>query len=333
MKVHSPRLISLQDEKVTTGQMRREVLAGLSQSQKVLPSKLFYDERGSLLFNRICELDEYYLTRTETQILQDHVEEISGLVGPYALLIEYGSGNSLKTRVLLDHLNCPAVYLPVDISMEHLQRSADRLATEYPSLRILPICADYTKHFQIPLYSFSGRRIVFFSGSTIGNFCPNEAQDFLRRAVILCGRAGGLLIGVDLKKDSATLERAYNDSLGITAAFNLNLLERLNRELGANFEIPWFQHTAFYNSKKGRIEMHLTSLRSQAVRIGDVLISFKPGESILTEVSYKYSVPEFVELASMGGCSVSGLWTDESKLFSVYYLTRKPAFGEISSRN
>ncbi len=297
---------------------RKEVLQGLQKAQKELPSKYFYDERGSQLFEQICELDEYYPTRTELAIMQRAMPEIVELLGPACLLVEYGSGSSQKTRQLLDALPEPAGYVPIDISKEYLAFSAQSLMTTYPGLEVLPVCADYTSTFTIPTPTKPvACQIGYYPGSTIGNFDPIPAQQFLKRIAALCG---GLLIGVDLKKDYNILHHAYNDKQGVTAQFNLNLLIRINRELEANFALDCFTHYACYNPGNNRIEMHLVSLREQVVRIGDVEIGFKRGESIWTESSYKYTLDEFARLASSAGFAVKHVWIDEQNLFSVQYL-------------
>lgn len=300
---------------------QQDVLQGLQKPCKELFSKYFYDEEGSLLFEQICELDEYYLTRTELSIMQQHVQEIATLLGPDCLLIEYGSGSSLKTRMLLDALQTPAAYVPIDISKELLLQSVASLASDYPGLHLLPVCADYTSAFTIPACTRPvARRIGYYPGSTIGNFDPEPAKQFLQQIARTC-RGGGLLIGVDLKKDFNILHRAYNDQQGLTAQFNKHLLVRINRELGANFQISQFGHYAFYNPGESRVEMHLVSLKQQVVRIGDVEISFKLGESIWTESSYKYTLEEFAQLAATAGFIVQQVWTDPRNFFSVQYLT------------
>ncbi len=253
----------------------RDVLDGLRRRRKRLPCKYFYDAVGSRLFDRICELDEYYLTRCELDLLHRHAGEMAETAGPGAVLIEYGSGSGLKTRLLLDRLRDPAAYVPVDISGEHLESSAARLARRYPGLPVLPVVADFTRPFELPpLPATAGRRIVFFSGSTIGNFRPNEAVRLLRQMAQVCGPAGGLLVAADLKKDRAVLEAAYNDLAGVTAAFNLNLLTRINRELGGDFVPEAFRHHAFYNARRGRVEMHLVSREDQTVSVGETPVSF-----------------------------------------------------------
>ncbi|HLG65892.1 MAG TPA: L-histidine N(alpha)-methyltransferase [Ktedonosporobacter sp.] len=297
-----------------------DVLQGLQQMQKELPSKYLYDHAGSQLFERICTLSEYYPTRTELAIMQKSMHEIIEILEPSCLLIEYGSGSSKKTRMLLDSLQQPAAYVPIDISKEHLLQSAIALAIAYPQLEVLPVCADYTSSFEIPAPIKPVRRIIgYYPGSTIGNFDPGPAKRFLQQIAIAC-KGGGLLIGVDLKKDFNILHSAYNDQQGVTALFNLNLLARLNRELHANFRLEHFQHYAFYNPREGRIEMHLESLKDQVVQIGEIEFFFKLGESIWTESSYKYTLDEFAQLALTAGFTVERVWTDAQGLFSVQYL-------------
>lgn len=301
---------------------RAEVLTGLQSFEKTLPCKYFYDRRGSQLFDRICDLPEYYPTRTEAGIMRDHVGEMAALFCPDCLLIEYGSGSSTKTRILLDHLPHLAGYVPMDISREHLHRTAAGLADAYPHLDILPLCADYTAAFDLPAARRPVRsRAVYFPGSTIGNFHRDLAETFLSRIAQVCASGGGLLIGVDMKKPAHILEPAYDDAQGVTAAFNLNLLRRINDELGADFDLGQFAHRAFYNALAGRIEMHMMSLRPQTVHLGGAAIAFEEEETILTECSYKYSLPEFAALASAAGFAVRKVWTDPEQKFSVQYLT------------
>jgi dimethylhistidine N-methyltransferase len=296
------------------------VLQGLQDARKELPSKYFYDDVGSQLFEQICELDEYYLTRTELAIMQAHMQEIVSLLGPHCLLIEYGSGNSTKVCMLLDALQEPAGYVPIDIAKDQLLRSAAALATAYPALEMLPVCADYTSDFVLPSPAKPvSQRIAYFPGSTIGNFDREPAKRFLQQIAKVC-QGGGLLIGVDLKKDFNILHRAYNDSQGVTAQFNKHLLVRINQELDADFQLNQFGHYAFYNPGQSRIEMHLVSLKNQTVRIGESEISFKLGESIWTESSYKYTLEEFAQLAASAGFTVERVWTDPRQLFSVQYL-------------
>lgn len=300
----------------------QEVLHGLSQQQKTLPCKFFYDERGSQLFDAICELPEYYPTRTELGIMQEHVAQMAECLGSSCMLIEFGSGSGIKTRVLLDHLSEPVAYIPVDISRECLRNSAAMLQSRYASLRVLPVCADYTQFFSLPAVEAPfARHAVYFPGSTIGNFTVGEAHEFLCRVAELCGQGGGLLIGVDLKKDTSTLEAAYNDSQGVTAAFNLNVLRRINDELDGDFALDEFEHRAVYNDAAGRIEMHLESRRDHTVHVDDREFQFRAGETILTEYSHKYSLDDFAHLASRSGWCVRQVWTDEQHKFSVQYLT------------
>jgi dimethylhistidine N-methyltransferase len=252
--------------------------------------------------------------------MQEQMQEIVALLGPHCLLIEYGSGSSTKTRMLLDALQDPAGYVPIDIAKEQLLRSVTALARAYPELEVLPVCADYTSNFELPLPGKPvARRVAYFPGSTIGNFDREPAKQFLQQIARVC-QGGGLLIGVDLKKDFNILHRAYNDSQGMTAQFNKHLLVRMNQELDADFQLNQFGHYAFYNPGQSRIEMHLVSLKNQTVRIGDVEISFKLGESIWTESSYKYTLEEFAQLAASAGFTVEHVWTDSRKLFSVQYL-------------
>jgi dimethylhistidine N-methyltransferase len=300
----------------------QDVIQGLRALLKSIPCKYFYDEQGSCLFDQICDLDEYYPTRTELAIMREFGEEMAACVGSDCLLIEYGSGSGIKTRILLDHLQEPAAYVPIDISREHLTRSATDLARTYTGLQVLPVCADYTREFTLPTASrTASRRVVYFPGSTIGNFSTDEARRFLARIAGVSGVGGGLLIGVDLKKDPEILERAYNDRKGVTAAFNLNLLERINRELGADFVLDQFRHQAVYDRQTGRIEMYIVSLRDQAVHVGGQEFSFVEGDRILTECSCKYGLDEFAQLAASVGLKVERVWTDDQRLFSVQYLT------------
>jgi dimethylhistidine N-methyltransferase len=299
-----------------------EILAGLQAPVKQLPSKLFYDARGSELFDRICELDEYYPTRTELDIMRSDCAEMAAAIGAHCLVIELGSGNGLKTRVLLEHLDEPACYIPVDISKEHLLAAASELARLFPRLEILPVCGDYTLRLELPTPERRpARRVVYFPGSTIGNFDPDRAVRFLKRMAGHSGTDGGLLIGIDLKKDPSVLHDAYNDSKGVTAAFNLNLLRRLNRELGSDFDLEAFRHRAFYNEAEGRIEMHLVSRADQQVRLGGATISFAAGETIWTESSYKYDPEEFAALAETAGFRLEHRWMDARRWFAALFLS------------
>lgn len=314
--------VQFHDAAPATENLRSEVLRGLQQARKQIPCKFLYDRRGSMLFDQICELDEYYPTRTELRIMHCHVREMASLIGPRSLLIEYGSGSGLKTDILLNRLKDLAAYVPIDISRQCLEESAIRLASSHPGLEILPVCADYTRPFDLPTSRRRHlRRIVYFPGSTIGNFEPREAVHFLRHIASVCGHDGGLLIGVDLKKDPMVLHQAYNDPGGVTAEFNLNLLARINRELSATFELDQFRHYAFYNPRIGRIEMHLASLANQSACIDDTEIAFKKGESIHTESSYKYNPDDFAALTAEAGFVVRKVWMPENEWFSVQYLT------------
>jgi len=312
----------LQEFQPDDDEFREQVLRGLRCSQKAIPCKFLYDERGSQLFERICELDEYYPTRTELAIMRGNASEIVALLGKRCLLIEYGSGSSIKTRVLLDHLTDPAGYVPVDISREHLLQSARALAQRYPGLQVLPVCADYTASYEIPRCRGKvDRRVVYFPGSTIGNFSVLEAAGFLQHVAKVCGHGGALLIGVDLIKDRATLEAAYNDREGVTAQFMFNLLERINRELDGDFRRERFGYQALYDEDLARVEMYLVSLEAQRVRIGDAEIRLEEGERIHIEYSHKYSFESFRALAAGADLEVGRIWTDPQNLFSVQYLT------------
>ncbi len=310
--------VTLHDFHPDPGNLLDEVETGLNKTNKELPCKLFYDERGSRLFDQICELPEYYPTRTETGIMTTYADEMSRAVGSRCLLIEYGSGSSAKTRILLEHLRDPVAYVPIDISREHLMESAGRISRAWPDLEVLPVCADYEQSFDIPAHLRPEKsRLVYFPGSTIGNFHPREVKKFLDRVARVCGIGGRLLIGVDLKKDPGILNRAYNDSAGVTAEFNLNILRRINRELGADFDPRRFRHHAYYNETAGRIEMHLVSTTRQRIHVNGSGWDFAEGETVWTESSYKYSIEEFEVLARRSGFEKEVVWTDEYALFSV----------------
>ncbi|MDF3036463.1 MAG: methyltransferase [Paucimonas sp.] len=303
-----------------TGSFLGEVWAGMGARPKKLEPKFFYDETGSRLFERICELPEYYPTRCETAILENHAEEIREAVGEDPLLIEYGSGNSRKVQILFDKL-LPAGYIAIDISRAALLQACSELALLHPSMPVSAICADYCNPVTLPerMLGSAARPVAFFPGSTIGNFTPQAAVAFLRNMRESVGAHGGLLIGVDLKKDKARLHAAYNDSDGITAAFNLNLLHRINHELDADFDPSSFEHHAFYNEAAGRIEMHLVSRRRQSVTIAGRTFAFEEGETIHTENSYKYTVEGFRKLAARAGFGWNKVWLDDERLFSVHY--------------
>lgn len=322
MQISRALSITLHDYEPQAGDLRAEILAGLTASPKTLPCKYFYDERGSELFDAICELPEYYLTRTELDIMQSHAAEIATALGSRVLLVEPGSGTSAKTRLLLDKLHWPCAYVPVDISREHLIKAADQLNRHYPDLEVLPVCADFSQAFALPApHHPAARTLIYFPGSTIGNFEPDATVALLKQLLRLAGCKGALLIGVDLNKDRTLLEAAYNDVAGVTAAFNLNLLARLNRELGSDFDVSRFRHRAVFNPAEGRIEMHLDSLENQTVNIAGETVQFGAGESIITEYSYKHTLPGFAALAAQAGWKVQKVWTDERRWFSVQYLT------------
>jgi dimethylhistidine N-methyltransferase len=312
---------SFHDLHPDAGSFLDEVIAGLSQPRKELSPKYFYDARGCELFDAICELPEYYPTRTEMAMMQSHAVEMVQHLGPDSILIEYGSGNSRKTHVLIEALQ-PLAYVPVDIAGAQVKASAGRLTAAFPELTVIAVCADYSKPLELPEIDgiAARRRVIYFPGSTIGNFTVPEALEFLGYARVLAGAGGAMLVGVDLKKDRALLDAAYNDAQGVTAEFNLNLLQRINRELGANFDLAMFRHHAFYNAAAGRIEMHLKSLCQQHVALGGHIFRFDQGETIHTENSYKYSVDEFRQLARQAGFDAVHCWIDPRQLFSVHYL-------------
>jgi dimethylhistidine N-methyltransferase len=298
--------------------MAAEVHAGLSCRQKYLPPKFFYDKQGSELFDTITRLPEYYPTRTEIALLREHAAEMAELLGLHGILLELGSGSSIKIRLLLEALR-PRVYVPMDISRQHLIDSSRRLAQDYPWLTVHAACVDYSQPWDMPDFG-PGRHNAFFPGSSIGNFDPDAARRLLSRVRQLVGIDGGLLIGVDLKKDAGILERAYNDAEGVTAEFNLNMLSHINRRLSADFDPGNFAHKAIYNAQQGRIEMHLECTRGHCVHINGNVYRFHPGETIHTENSYKYSVAGFHDLAASAGFEPVRVWTDPAQLFSIHYL-------------
>ena len=299
----------------------RDALVGLAASPRTLPCKYFYDARGGALFRAICELPEYYITRAELEILASDSDEIAALVGPRCQLVGLGTGGGRKTRTLLGQLADPVAYVPVDVDSTALAASAAQLSHTFPTLEVLPLCADFVQAFVVPQPSREPDRVVlYFPGSTIGNLEPQPACRLLERLTKICGPGGGLLIGVDLQKDPAIIERAYNDAAGVTAEFNLNLLVRANRELGANFDVAQWQHRAIYNELDGRIEMHLVSAAQQTVRLGDRTFEFEEGEKIITEFSYKHSRNGFIGLARSAGFEFQRLWTDRQQLFGLFYL-------------
>lgn len=314
------KVIDLQPD---TSALLEESIAGLKASPRQLPCKYFYDAEGARLFEQICELPEYYPTRTEVGILKQHLPEMAKLIGANARIVEYGSGAGTKIRLLLDALREPVAYTPIDISREQLAAAAEELQRDFAELEIQPVCADYSSALTLPSPQRAfARSVVFFPGSTIGNFPQAEALALLKRFARLAAQGdqpGGLLIGVDVKKSRERIEAAYNDNQGVTADFNLNILKRLNREVGANFELEHWQHHAFWNEQSGAIEMHLVSRREQQVRINGDRFTFAEGDSVHTENSFKYSPEEFTELAAQAGFVRRGLWQDEEQLFSVQY--------------
>jgi L-histidine Nalpha-methyltransferase len=296
-----------------------DVLDGLSAAQPRIAPKYFYDERGAALFERICELDEYYLTRTELDIMRTQIADIARAVGPDARVVELGSGAGLKTRLLLRNLQRPREYIPVDIAAPQLQRVAASLREEFPALRVTPFAGDYSRPLVLPQpMPGVARTVAYFPGSTIGNFEPDEAVAFLRRMRQMCGAGGALLLGTDMHKDTATLERAYNDSSGVTAEFNLNLLARLNRELGADFDLDAFEHRAVYDELRQRIEMRLVGVADCAVTIDGRHFTFRAGEHILTEYSHKYTLQSVQRLASLTGWQIARHWSDAARAFTIW---------------
>ena len=306
---------------VPADSFREDVIAGLSLPQKALPPKYFYDAAGSRLFERICRLPEYYPTRAELALTRAHLAAVARFAGSGCELVEYGSGASLKTRLLIRALR-PSVYVPVDISEKALAGAARRLAREFGWLHIFAVAGDFSQPLRLPVFRARAgrRRIVYFPGSTIGNLTPQEAQAFLKTTRGQVGRAGAMLVGVDLKKDAGVLHAAYNDARGVTAAFNLNLLRRINRELGADFDLRRFRHYAFYNPQCGRIEMHLVSQQRQSVNVDAYRFEFASGETIHTENSYKYSVAEFAALAGEAGFRAERVWQDAQERFALFGL-------------
>jgi dimethylhistidine N-methyltransferase len=303
-------------------QFRDDVFEGLARRQKELPCKYFYDDRGSALFDEICGLDEYYPTRTETALLEKYGPEMADLIGPGVCLIEFGCGSLTKTRCLLDALDRPALFVPIDISEDHLIRSAAALDADYEGLEVRPVVADFTRPVDLPEEARTGnsKRVGFFPGSTIGNFDHVGAVEFLKTVAGMVDGGGALLIGADLKKDEEILLRAYDDAAGVTAAFNLNIIERINHELGGDFDVSQFRHMAQYSREKGRIEIYLVSGKDQTVHIQDRAFRFRESETIHTENSYKYHVEEFSALAAEAGFGAAKNWVDSGNLFSLHYL-------------
>ena len=317
--VTKPGNVVLSDLNPRVRDKRSEILDGLTRAQKSIDPKYFYDARGSALFERITGLPEYYPTRTERGILESNAAEMAESCGRDCVLIEPGSGSSEKVRLLLDDVK-PAAYVPMDISADFLERSAIQLAKEYPWLQVHAVCADFASLEKMPEELPGGRSVVFYPGSTLGNMRPDEAVEFLRRLGHWMDRDGGILIGIDLHKSTRTLEAAYNDGQGVTAQFNLNILNHINQLTDANFEPDRFAHHAFYNEEKQRVEMHLVSKQDQEVKLGDTRIGFERGETIHTENSYKYTQERFQHVAQVAGFEISESWYDDRRLFGVHYL-------------
>ncbi len=320
MNVHAPALAETHRLDEATSTFAGDVIGDLSRFPKKLSPKYFYDAKGSELFERITVLPEYYPTRTEISILRQRGCEIAGLIPQGAALVEFGAGSTTKVRLLLEHARF-AAYVPVDISGDFLREQAEGLRRDFPQLEVFPVAADFTAPFALPDAVAGMPKVGFFPGSTLGNFEPQEAQTFLRSARDILGHGAQMIIGVDLEKDERTLYDAYNDAAGVTAAFNLNVLERINRELGGNFDLSGFMHRSIYNRDRHRIEMHLISRKAQSVRVLGRHFSFRPGESIHTENSYKYSIERFAALAKSSGWQVRETWTDPARMFSVHALT------------
>ena len=298
-----------------------EVKAGLASPQKELPCKLLYDEQGSFLFDKICDLEEYYPTRTEVSIMDQYANEMTNYIGEGTLLIEYGSGSSVKIRSLLDALKNPSGYIAIDISKEHLEKSVACLRNLYPHILINSICADYTKSFSLPNVAREQKKVIYFPGSTIGNFHPKEVIKFLSGIAGICGLDGGMLIGVDLVKSHSILNAAYNDNEGVTAEFNKNILKHLNNRFNVNLNPDYFKHKAFFNRDKSRVEMHLVCQEDISFQIDGRYFNLDEGETIWTESSYKYSLSSFEHLANQAGLKVKKIWTDPKQYFSVQYLS------------
>lgn len=314
----SRRRAILHDLEPGADDFRAALADGLSRPDKALPCRFLYDARGSALFDRICELPEYYPTRTELGILKGQAADIAAAIGPGVQLVELGSGSSLKVRLLLDALEAPTAYVPVDISRDHLLQAAQRIQDDYPDIRVEAICADYGQGFELP--PATGRRVGFYPGSTIGNLTPAEAETFMRLWAKKLGPGAAMLVGVDLQKSASILNPAYDDAEGVTAQFSLNLLHRANRELGTDFDVSAFRHRARYLEDEGRVAIHLVSQRDQTVRLGKQAFEIAAGEAVHIEDSWKYTLPGFKALARASGYEPVAAWTDEARLFSLHLL-------------
>jgi dimethylhistidine N-methyltransferase len=309
------------DHEPNIGDFRQGLVDGLSKNPKDIPAKFLYDERGSELFEEICETDDYYPTRTEIGIMETCLDEVSELVGPRARIVEFGAGSGRKTRMFLGALDKPAAYLPIEISKSALRGCAERMRKAFPDLEVIPICADYTEPVELPEPSAStGRTVGYYPGSTLGNFEPDEAAAFLERIHQLCGEDGGLVIGIDLVKDRETLEAAYDDSEGVTEAFTMNILDRANREADANFDRDAFDFEAEWQPENRRVQLRLVSKRAQTVHVGDESFDFEAGELVVTEHSYKFELDQFAALARQTGFTPVETWTDDQEHFSLWYL-------------
>ncbi|QWT21025.1 L-histidine N(alpha)-methyltransferase [Bacillus sp. NP157] len=318
-----PKDIRLDDRHPDVEDTLDTVRRGLAAKPKKLPSRLFYDERGSALFEAICDQPEYYLTRTEIGIMRDHAGDIADALGPDVRLVEYGSGSGIKTRMLLEHLQTPVAYVPVEISRTALMESVAELATRFPDVPMQPVCADFTQPLRLPVSSRSPRRTaIYFPGSTIGNFETKDAIKILRQMRTEMSDGGAIIVGVDLKKDPAQIEAAYNDAAGVTRDFTLNMLVRLNREVGTDFDVDAFRHRARYNALAGRIETTLVSTKRQEVHVGNDVYGFREDEAMQVEYSCKYSLDDFAQMAAKAGLSVEKVWMDADERFSVQYLVR-----------
>lgn len=303
--------------------VQEEILEGLLKEQKTLPSKYFYDEKGSILFDKICRLEEYYPTRTEMIIMKNNIKQIISLFDEDTLLVELGSGSSLKTRLLLSNIENLKGYIPIDISEEHLQKSAEAINERYPNLNVYPVVGDYTKEIKFPkVFNEARKRIAFFPGSTIGNFTKEQAEEFLKVIADGFGKGSGLLIGIDRIKPKSVLEAAYNDTKGVTAEFNLNILNNINELLGTDFDSDNFYHKAIYNENENRIEMYLHVKKAHSVFIDVQEIKFEEGEKILTEYSHKYSIDSFRNMLN-DRYQIVNVWSDEKAYFSVLFLRVK----------
>lgn len=324
--------VDVQSEPDFNDELYSDVIAGLKQDQKEIPCKYLYDDRGSQLFNDICELDEYYPTDTEIDITKEHCDDIAAHVGSGARLVELGAGSGLKTRILLDNLHEIGAYVPVEISERELERCVERLSSEFPDTEIIPVCDDFMGDWSLPKNGFDGRTVFYYPGSTIGNLHPDQARDFMQKLSEMGGPRSALIIGIDLDKDPEIIEPAYNDKEGVTAEFTLNLLRRINRECGANFDRDHFEHNAVFQQRddgQNRVQTRIVSTRDQSVEFPDETIEFDEGEHIVVEHSYKYSIEDFADLAEQANWRTRSIWTDDDRLFSVWFLETGEENGSV----